>query len=123
MRRYAASVDENQPEIVKALRKVGATVQILSAVGQGCPDILAGFRDTNVLMEIKDGSKSPSMRKLTGDEMMWHARWRGQVCVVHTVDEALAAIGIPTICPPRHADGSVTRITAMPRSKPTKRDA
>ena len=40
----AARVDANQPEIVKALRGVGATVQHLHKVGQGCPDLMVGWR-------------------------------------------------------------------------------
>ena len=45
------SVDANQPEIVAALRAAGATVQHLHEVGQGCPDILAGFRGRNYLID------------------------------------------------------------------------
>ena len=50
-----ARVDANQPVIVAALRAIGATVQHLHAVGQGCPDILVGYDGVNFLMEIKDG--------------------------------------------------------------------
>ena len=88
-----ARVDDNQTAIVAALRQVGATVQILSAVGRGCPDLLAGFRGVNTLLEVKDAAKPPSARTLTPDEREWHDQWRGQVCVVQTADEALAAIG------------------------------
>ena len=47
--RRAAKIDENQPEIVDALRAMGCSVTILSAVGNGCPDILVGFRGINLL--------------------------------------------------------------------------
>lgn len=89
----ARRVDDNQAAVVAALRQVGASVQILSAVGQGCPDILAGYRGVNVLLEIKDGSKPPSARVLTPDEHDWQIAWRGQVTTVKNADEALAAIG------------------------------
>lgn len=94
MPRRAAKIDRNQPEIVKALRGAGATVQHLHTVGKGCPDILVGHRGNNILMEIKDGSLSPSRRRLTDDEAEWHNAWCGQVVTVHTVDEALWCLGI-----------------------------
>ena len=93
MPRRKSAVDANQPEIVAALRGVGATVQHLHILGQGCPDILVGFRGVNYLMEIKDGSKPPSRRKLTDDELAWHLQWRGLVCTVKSVDEAITVIG------------------------------
>ena len=90
--RRAAKVDQNQSEIVAALRGIGATVQPLHAVGQGCPDLLAGFRGRNVLIEVKDGSRPPSARKLTPDQSEWHAGWKGQACVVESIDDALRVI-------------------------------
>lgn len=90
--RRAAKVDANHGEIVEALRKIGASVQSLHAVGQGCPDILVGWRGMLTLLEIKDGAKPPSARKLTPDQERWHAEWRGQVAVVENVEQALAAV-------------------------------
>lgn len=93
MVRLRARVDGNHPEIVRALRAVGATVQSLAAVGKGCPDLLVGFRGQNYALEIKDGSKPPSARKLTPDEKRWHDEWRGRVVVVESTDDALRVIG------------------------------
>jgi Holliday junction resolvase len=90
-------VDANQREIVAALRGVGCTVQHLHTVGQGCPDILVGCRGTNLLMELKDHRRPPSARKLTPDEVEWHERWRGQVVVVSSVEEALLAVASPQV--------------------------
>jgi hypothetical protein len=95
MVRYAAKVDANQSEIVEALRKVGCTVQPLHTVGRGCPDLLASRDGLNYLLEVKDGSKPPSDRKLTPEQVIWHDAWRGQVAVVCNVKEALEAVGIP----------------------------
>jgi hypothetical protein len=92
--RRAAKVDANQSEIVAAFRKAGATVTPLHAVGQGCPDLLVGFRGVNYLVEVKDGAKPPSARKLTPDQVSWHDTWRGQVAVVKSAAEALALLGI-----------------------------
>ncbi len=91
--RRAARIDANQNEIVQALRDVGASVAITSALGSGFPDIVAGYRGINYLIEIKDGSKPPSERKLTLDEQEFHDLWRGAAIVVNDVDEALKAIG------------------------------
>ena len=92
--RRAAKVDANHAEIVKALRKVGAFVQSLAAVGDGCPDLLVGFRKSTFMLEIKDGAKPPSARELTFDQIIWHTEWNGGPCmVVYSVPEALAAIG------------------------------
>ena len=66
--RRAAKVDVNQPEIVKALRKVGATVLITSQL-KNAFDILVGYRGQLFIIEIKDGTLSPSRRKLTDGEI------------------------------------------------------
>ena len=92
--RRAARIDANQTQIVSALRSVGASVELLSAVGKGCPDLLVGYRGMNLLMEVKDGKKPPSERKLTSDQIVWHREWKGVVTVVNSVDEALFAIGV-----------------------------
>jgi hypothetical protein len=89
----AARVDRNQPEIVKALRSVGATVQPLHTVGKGCPDLLVGFRGVNFLMEVKDWQASNTDRKLRDNQAEWHAGWKGLVALVETVDAALIVIG------------------------------
>ena len=88
----AARIDDNHTAIVKALRKCGAAVQSLAAVGNGCPDLLVWFRGYHV-MEIKDGQKRPSARELTPAQTKWHAAWPGDVAVVTSVDDALRVIG------------------------------
>lgn len=94
--RHAARTDANQPEIVSALRAVGAEVTDLSSVGQGVPDLLVSFRGGWHLIEVKDGRKRPSARMLTLDQQRWHRRQQGPVAVVCNVDQALAAIGAVT---------------------------
>lgn len=91
--RRAAKVDDNHKEIVSAYRSVGASVLDLSSVGQGCPDLLVGFRGVNYLVEIKDGSKPPSRRKLTDDQVKFFDTWLGQRIVIKSITEALEAIG------------------------------
>jgi hypothetical protein len=93
-RRYAAAVDANQAAVVAALRRVGATVQPLHAVGDGVPDLLVGFRGQTFLIEVKDGMKPPSKRKLTPDQVDWHSAWRGGPVAV-VLDE-FAAVALVT---------------------------
>lgn len=92
--RRAAKVDANQAEIVAALRKVGCTVQPLHQVGGGCPDLLCARFGRNLLMEVKDGSKPPSERRLTPLQERWLRDWRGPVVVVTSVSEALQAVAV-----------------------------
>ena len=87
--RYANRIDANQNQIVDALRKVGAVVRIISQ-GDGIPDLLVGYKGYTILMEVKDGDKVPSARKLTEAEQKFFDDWRGgMLAVVNSVEEAL----------------------------------
>lgn len=89
----AAKIDANQNEIVKALRKIGATVQSLAEVGDGVPDLLVGYQGFTYLIEVKDGSKVPSARKLTPDQKIWHEKWTGGTLrVANSIEDALNII-------------------------------
>jgi hypothetical protein len=90
--RRAAKIDDNQVEIVAALRKIGCSVVSLAAVGSGCPDLLIGYRAMNFLVEVKDGNKSPSRRQLTEDQKVFHREWNGQIRVVESVEEAVKLV-------------------------------
>ena len=87
--RRAAKIDVNQPEIVDAFRRMGFSVLTLHTVGHGCPDILIGKLGKNHLVEIKDGNKPPSARKLTRDEQKFHELWRGSIFVVESIEAAM----------------------------------
>ncbi|WP_386681891.1 hypothetical protein [Loktanella sp. R86503] len=92
--RYAAKVDDNQPEIIEALRKAGCSVTPTHQAGKGFPDLAVGRQGRTYLLEIKDGSKIPSKQKLTDDQVRWHGAWLGHKAVVRNVGEALEAVGI-----------------------------
>jgi len=92
--RTAARVDANQQEIIRVLRDCGVTVQPLHTVGKGTPDLLCGYRGRNILLEVKDGDRPTSHRRLTRDQQQWHATWRGQVAVVETPEQALRVMGV-----------------------------
>jgi len=93
--RRAAKIDANQKEVVDALRLAGASVQSLAAVGKGVPDLLVGFKNVTVLMEVKDGKKCLSDRRLTEDQQKWHQQWKGgTVSIVDSVDAALRVLKV-----------------------------
>lgn len=91
--RRAAKVDENQSEIVAALRAVGCKVQSLAQLGQGVPDLLVGTpapRRELVLLEVKDGSRVASQKQLTDAEKQWHSVWNlYKVFVVESAPQAV----------------------------------
>lgn len=91
--RRAARIDDNQPEIVEALRDAGCLVHSTAALGKGFPDLLVGYDGQLCLLEVKDGSKVPSKRRLTPDETAWFNRWyEYRVYVVESVEDALEAV-------------------------------
>lgn len=92
--RRAHRVDANHGAIIDALRRVGALVADTSALGGGFPDLVVAFRGRLVLLEVKDGAKSPSERKFTVPEQAFHLLWRDHVRVVESTAQAMAAIGL-----------------------------
>jgi hypothetical protein len=89
----AARTDANQEAVVKALRAIGCKVYVSSSFGQGFPDLVVGFRGRFVLLEVKDGSKPPSARKLTPDQVKFHADWTGlPLYVVDSIQAAIDAV-------------------------------
>lgn len=92
--RRAAKVDSNQVELVDALRKCGYSVLSLAAIGRGVPDLLVAAHGVTVLLELKDGSKSPSRRGLTDDQIAFLDTWRGTAFVVASLDEALGVMKV-----------------------------
>lgn len=87
--RRAARVDDNQQQIVDALRKAGAYVRVVTQ-GEGLPDLLVGYNGYTLLLEVKDGNKPPSARKLTTAEENFFLNWRGGLlAVVNSSQEAL----------------------------------
>lgn len=95
--RKAARIDANHNEVVSILRQVGCTVQSLASQGSGCPDLLVGYQGQNYLLEVKDGDKPPSARKLTPDEARWHQSWGGQVAVAESPEQAVLLVTGRTI--------------------------
>ena len=87
----ARRVDANQSSIIAAARALGCSVWDTSSLGLGGPDLVLGvatkFGRKNYLIEVKDGAKPPSARKLTTDERKFRDSWRGQYAVVESVED------------------------------------
>jgi len=83
--RRAAKVDDNHQTIVGALEALGWLVWSTAPLGRGFPDVLAAKAGRLVLIEIKDGAKSPSRRQLTPDELSAHVKFRLAGVHVHVV--------------------------------------
>ena len=84
--------DANEPEVVQALRSVGARVRQMDKP----LDLLVGFRGAWYWIEVKDGKKPPSERKLTDEEAEFLEICRADglpAFVVMEPMEALRAIG------------------------------
>jgi hypothetical protein len=85
--RVKVKVDGNQNAIVDALFAAGYRVQALSQ-GMGVPDLLCCAPDGHMtLLECKMPGEKP-----TPYQVKWIATWPAPVYVVHTPDEALAAM-------------------------------
>jgi hypothetical protein len=90
--RRANRVDYNQSVIVESLRKAGAYVRIVT-MGDGVPDLLVGYKGFTFLLEVKDGDKPLSQRKLTTAEQKFFDEWTGGLlAVVESVEDALAIL-------------------------------
>jgi len=97
--RRAAKVDANQAEVVVALQKAGASVTSLAAVGGGVPDLLVSWGGRWYVLEVKDGARPPSRRKVRANQAAWHDQQRAEVHVVLSPEDALRALGMITSGP------------------------
>ena len=94
--RRAARRDEGEPAIIRELRAAGAYVKPINDAGTF--DLLVGYHSSSgkfytFLMEIKDGTKPPSARKLTAAEQKFHDEWPGDnLYIVNSIAEALAIL-------------------------------
>lgn len=114
--RRAPQRDTNEPAIVAALKAAGASVTRIN--GTGVPDLLVGLRGETHLLEVKMPAGHRSGKKrlaetLNDEQRGWWTGWLGRPpVVVHTPEEALAAIGVE---PQRKAE-------ALPEEPATESD-
>jgi hypothetical protein len=85
--RYAARVDQNQDQIVSALRAAGAYVWVISLP----VDLLVGYKGHTFLVEVKNGPK----RRLTPLQADFFENWSGSTLArIDGPEAALNMIGV-----------------------------
>ncbi len=60
----------------------------MSRLGGGAPDLAAGYGGLVLFIEVKDGAKPPSARKLTKAQQEWRASWTGGCALVTNESDA-----------------------------------
>jgi rhamnose utilization protein RhaD (predicted bifunctional aldolase and dehydrogenase) len=86
---YKKRVDANQKQIIHTFIALGASVLNLSRVGEGCPDILIGYKNQSVLCEIK----ANELKRYTEPQIKFMQNWRGgAVSRIDSVDAAIRLI-------------------------------
>ncbi len=91
--RYAKRVDDNHAELRDGIRTAGFPVLDLSACGNGVPDLsVMVYPGICVFLEVKDGAKNASSRKLTTAEEMWREYAGRYTRTVLSLPDALEAI-------------------------------
>ena len=86
--RQAAKVDANSAEIISAFRKLGCSVLPMHTLKNAC-DCAVGLNGKTVLVEIKDGKKPPSQKRLTAGESKFHAEWKGAIFIVYDIEDVI----------------------------------
>ena len=88
---YAKRVDLNHQEVVKTLRSLGASVFDASRMGQGFPDLVVGYKQQTVLVEIK----SSEQKRFTNAQLKFMAVWKGSAVVrINDIDGAIRLIKV-----------------------------
>ena len=89
--RRAAKVDANHKEVVAAFRKFGCSVLNISQL-KNCGDLVVAKNHKTCIVEVKDGSKPPSARKLTKGEGDFADAWKGIYAVVEDLSDVIALV-------------------------------
>jgi Holliday junction resolvase len=84
--RYRSRVDQNQKDIMRELRRLGATVIDASGVGRGFPDLVVGYQGRTFLLEVKNPERKGVLNLL---QEKFFEDFRGEAYVAGTVDEAI----------------------------------
>ena len=93
MPRWAARRDENEPEIIEALKAAGWGVFQVDA--RGFPDLVVAKGDRTHLIEVIGDAKWKNNRARGGLNPLqaeFHLAWPGTIHIVRTVEEALEVV-------------------------------
>lgn len=73
-------------------RALGCDVRSTASVGAGFPDLVVGLAGRTYLVEVKDGRKAPSARRLTPLEEKFREGWRGGWHLVECREDVVALV-------------------------------
>ena len=88
----ARRVDANLSQVVDEFRQLGCSVNVRN---DDLADLDVGFAGRSVIVEVKDGRKPPSARKLTKNQIDKRKTWTGGIQLVENlghVYEVAAAV-------------------------------
>jgi hypothetical protein len=95
MRKYGRR-DDNHTDIVGTFRAIGFSVLDTANLGGGAPDLFVAYNSKygkfTWAIEIKDGAKPPSARKLTKDEITFKDTWQGRYAIIENIDDVLELV-------------------------------
>ena len=84
--RRANRKDANHRQVINEFRRLGWQV-LDTADLKNAFDILVSKRMVTVCIEIKDGEKPPSARRLTAGEQNFKDNWRGNYKIIKSLQE------------------------------------
>lgn len=85
----ARRVDANLSAVVAAFRKMGCSVNVRN---DSMADLDVGYGGISMIVEVKDGSKPPSARKLTPNQIEKRKTWTGGIRDVSNLDDVQATV-------------------------------
>lgn len=86
--RRAAKKDANHVEVVSAFRKLGWYVLDVGQL-KNCCDLVVSKYGYTIAVEIKDGNKPPSARKLSDGEAKFRDEWLGKWRLIESVEDVI----------------------------------
>ena len=90
MSKYARKKDDNHDEIVDEFKRLGCGVKDVHNLPDFV-DIIICYKSATVMVEIKDGAKPASARKLTSGEKKFSDDWiakGGKWACIETIEQA-----------------------------------
>ena len=91
MSRWARRVDSNHAEVVGWFEDLHCSVINVSRTPCGF-DLVVGYGGLSICVEVKDGKKSPSRRKLSDTEKKVHDRWTGGARIVKDMQDVITTV-------------------------------
>lgn len=92
LHRRAPRKDANHGACVNAFRALGCLVQVVSETGAF--DLVVGCGSRMRWVEIKDGERPKSQRKLTPEQVVFQQRWGAHAFVVESIGDVMRLVAL-----------------------------